>query len=407
MRWRLTALVLLAAAAGVGGYLALSEGEGRHAREGSPPLRVAGGLEVALQDDPVFIRDAYYDRERACEYARRLGVSWLRINVYWHSVLGPAARRRRPPATGARYDWGSYDRALLAARAHGVRVELTLTGPAPRWATTGAPGGVDRPDARAFAGFARAAASHFRGRVGRYSIWNEPNYRTFLAPQSAAPALYRRLFEAGSSAIRTVDPGAQVLIGETAPNGVRGKVIAPLEFLRRVACATADYRPDGSCAPLRADGYAHHPYQFLAPPERPLPGADNVAIGSLGRLTAALDRLAATGLLSTPHGDPLPVYLTEFGYFRRGRRVLPMATRAAYLRRAFALAAREYPRVRQMLQYLLVSPPVDYPGGHFDTSILPRSGEPTRSFEALAAWAAAQRRFGRIAAAVPYAPARP
>jgi len=400
MRRRLTALVLLAAAAGAGGYLALSGGEGHNPRHGSPPVRAQGGLEVALQDDPVFIRDAYYDRERAYADARRLGVSWLRINVYWHSVLGPAARRRRAPAR-PRYDWGSYDRAILAAHAHGVRVELTLTGPAPRWATAGAPGGVDRPDAGAFAGFARAAASHFRGRVRRYSIWNEPNYATFLSPQSVAPAVYRRLFEAGSSAIRALDPGAQVLIGETAPNGVRGKVIAPLEFLRRVACATPAYRPARRCAPLRADGYAHHPYQFLAPPERSRTGVDNVAIGSLDRLPAALDRLAAAGLLSTPGGDPLPVYLTEFGYFRRGGRVLPPAVRAAYLRRAFALAARDYPRVRQMLQYLLVSPPIDYPGGHFDTSIVSRSGKPTRSFEALAAWTAAQRRFGRIAPPAP------
>jgi hypothetical protein len=399
MRWRLTALVLVAVAAGVGVYLALTGGEGGRPGVGPPVKPVQGGLEVALQDDPVFIRDAYYDRERAYADARLLGVSWLRINVYWHSVLGPSARRRRAPAR-PRYDWGSYDRAIRAAQAHGVRVELTLTGPAPRWAAAGGRGGVDRPDARAFAGFARAAAAHFRGRVPRYSIWNEPNYATFLSPQSEAPLVYRRLFDAGWSVIKAADPRAQVLIGETAPNGVRGRVTAPLRFLRRVACATRAYRPAGGCRPLRADGYAHHPYQFLTPPERPRAGADNVGIGSLGRLTAALDRLAGAGLLSTPGGEPLPVYLTEFGYFRRGRRVLPPGRRAAYLRRAFALAARHYPRVRQMLQYLLVSPPRDYPGGHFDTSLLPRSGVRTRSFEALAGWAAAQLRFGRIARTV-------
>ena len=79
-------------------------------------------------------------------------------------------------------------------------------------------------------------------------------------------------------------------------------------------------------------------------------------------------RLAAAGLLSTPAGHPLPVYLTEFGYYRSGPHALAPDTRAAYLVRAFGIAARLYPRVRQILQYLLVAPPPGYPGGRFDTS---------------------------------------
>lgn len=395
MRRRLTALVVIAAAA-VAVYLALSSGGGgRSGRSVLPPRPAERGIEVALQDDPVFIREAYFDRDRAFADARRLGVSWLRMNVYWHSVMGRAAFSRRPPARET-YDFGSYDRAIRAARRHGIRVELTLTGPAPRWASDGR-GGVTRPDARAFAGFARAAAEHFRGRVGRYSIWNEPNSVTSLAPRSEAAARYRALFEAGWSAIKRVDPSARVLIGETAPGRVSGRVTAPLAFLRAVACATHDYRPGRTCPALRADGYAHHPYQFTTPPERAGGRADDVAIGSLDRLVAALDRLAHAGLLATPRGGPLPVYLTEFGYFRRRGRVLPGPTRAAYLARAFAVAASRYPRVRQMLQYLLVSPPPDYPGGGFDTSIVRRSGARTRSFEALAGWASAAARLGEIA----------
>ena len=68
-----------------------------------------------------------------------------------------------------------------------------------------------------------------------------------------------------------------------------------------------------------ADGYAHHPYDFANPPAAPYPGADNVTMGTLGRLTTALDRLAAAKALRTPDGKPLDVYLTEFGYFASGR----------------------------------------------------------------------------------------
>jgi hypothetical protein len=354
----------------------------------------SGAIEIALQDDPVFRVQAYYDRERAFAQAKRLGVSWLRLNVLWAAAAKSSARRRTAPASPA-YDWSAWDGAAQAARNHGVHVEMALTGPAPAWATGNGRIGPYRPDATLYAGFARAAALHFRGLVGRYSVWNEPNYVSWLSPLSAGPQLYRRLYEAGWSAIKGADPGAQVLIGETAPYAQAGRSTAPLAFLRGVTCATSDYRAAGGCTGLRAEGFAHHPYDYLEPPERAYPGADNVTIGTLSRLTGALDRLARAGLLSTPGGRGLPVYLTEFGYFARGRRALPAATRAEYLRRAFDIAARRYPRVRQLLQYLLVAPPRGYPGGRFDTSLLTGSGTPTASYDALAGWA--RRHVGSVA----------
>ena len=55
--------------------------------------------------------------------------------------------------------------------------------------------------------------------------------------------------------------------------------------------------------------------------------------------------------------------------------------------RAFGIAAHLYPRVRQILQYLLVAPPPGYPGGQFDTSLLTQTGIATPALKALAAWA--------------------
>ena len=349
--------------------------------------RAPRGLEIALQDNAVFLERNYYDRALAFRQARELGVSWMRTNLLWSRV-------ERSPR--GRYDWSQYDDLVAAAGASGIRVELALTGPAPPWATGNGREGGHRPDARRFGAFARAAAEHFRGRVRRYSIWNEPNFVSWLEPQSDAATLYRRLYEAGWAAVKGVDPGAQVLIGETAAYAKPPNARAPLEFLRELACAGRDYRPARRCRPLRADGYAHHPYHFTSPPESTYPGEDNVTIGTLGRLTRALDRLATAGLLTTPQGRPLDVYLTEFGYFASGDRALPAAQRAEYLPRAFAIAARRYPRVRQMLHYLLVTPPRSYPGGNFNTGIVSQSGDPHQSFAALAAWARDGRRRGRV-----------
>jgi hypothetical protein len=408
VRWRLAAAAAAALAVAAGVYLVLSDGGGgghapRNVRRapvvrppvvGPPPARA--GFEVALQDDPVFVRRDYYSRDRAFEDARRLGVTWVRMNVLWGRTAGRSRTAKAPPAR-PRYDFLSYDLAVAAARRHGLRVELTLTGPAPAWATGDGHYGTLRPDARAFARFAAIAARHFRRVVTRYSIWNEPNFDQFLTPLPDAPALYRRLYEGAFTAIKRVDPAAQVLIGETAPYGIGGRVMAPLAFLRAVACARSDYEPARRCRELRADGYAHHPYQFQSPPEQPQAGADTAQIGSLDRLTRALDRLAGAGLLATPAGGALPVYLTEFGYFRRGHRSLPEARRADYLPRAFAVAADRYPRVRQLLQYQLASPPPGYYGSHFNTGIMGRDGAPTPSFRALAAWTAREAAAGRVA----------
>ena len=91
----------------------------------------------------------------------------------------------------------------------------------------------------------RAAAEHFKGRVDRYSIWNEPNYPAWISPQRQSPQIYRKLYEAGYKAIKEADPAAQVLIGETVPyGGSRQARLAtpPLKWLRDVACVNARYK---------------------------------------------------------------------------------------------------------------------------------------------------------------------
>ena len=74
----------------------------------------------------------------------------------------------------------------------------------------------------------RTVAAHFKGRVDRYAIWNEPNLSAWLAPSSTSPAQYRSLYKTAYTAIKTVDPKAKVLFGELAPNR-DGRTIAPLQ----------------------------------------------------------------------------------------------------------------------------------------------------------------------------------
>ena len=69
-----------------------------------------------------------------------------------------------------------------------------------------------------------------------------------------------------------------------------------------MTCVNARYKRAKSCPKLKADGYAHHPYDFRHSPSFQYPGADNVTIGTLSRLTKGLDKLRKSGALRTSNG---------------------------------------------------------------------------------------------------------
>jgi hypothetical protein len=163
-----------------------------------------------------------------------------------------------------------------------------------------------------------------------------------------------------------------VLIGETSPQA-RGKAgMAPLTWLRKMVGRSH----------LRADGYAHHPYDYRNSPRRSSGGRDDVTIASLGRLTHELSRLARSHRLRTPHGGALPLYLTEYGYLVRGRFKMNPARAARYLPQAFSIALHNR-NVKSMLQYGLVSAPIDV---NWDSALLTSSGQQRPMFRSLRSW---------------------
>ena len=79
-----------------------------------------------------------------------------------------------------------------------------------------------------------ALARRYGAQVDTWSIWNEPNQPQFLMPQyrkerPVSPALYRDLYRAAYSAIRSVPENRRdkILIGETSPRG-NENVVHPL-----------------------------------------------------------------------------------------------------------------------------------------------------------------------------------
>jgi hypothetical protein len=359
----------------------------------------AKGMEVATQDDFALVSNIPRGaRAKGIKLTAGLNASWIRANVLWSYVAGSAAKKKKEPKT-IRYNWTGYDALVSAAAARGIHVELALAGRAPAYATGNHKIGPDRVKAAPFKRFARAAALHFGSSVNRYSIWNEPNFRGWLSPVAQQGKLYRALYTAGYSAIKAANPAAQVLIGETSPYAIgrnNKNAQPPLSFLRSVTCANSHYKRAHKCSTLKTDGFAHHPYDFRHKVTYKYPGADNVTLATLSRLTSALSKLRKAKLLTTPSGGVPYVYLTEYGYFASGRYRLSESKRGSYLVQAFNLALKNK-RVKQMLQFVLIRPSSKYL--FFDTSLASHSGKPGGAYKKLAAWAKKEAARGLIALA--------
>lgn len=343
----------------------------------SSSAHAAQGMELALQDDAAFVTQEYprVKHAKAFSLINDLHVTWLRVNIGWAGVIGSkAAKARTKPAT-VKYDFTSYDTLINAAQANGIALEVGLTGAAPAWATANKKVGPNKPNAKHFREFVQAAVDHLGPHVKRWSIWNEPNHTGWISPLKSQAGIYRSLYNTGYSVIKAADPTDQVLIGETAPYASRkGVAQPPLTFLRALT----------KSGTLRADGYAHHPYDFMHKPSYKYPGKDNVTLSGLNKLTKLLDSLTARKKLMTPEGGKLDLYLTEFGYLRSGKQKQTEANRAKYIRQGYDMALK-HPRVRQMLHFLLVQPASKY--RFFDTSLTSQGGGRTATYNALRDWA--------------------
>lgn len=313
----------------------------------------APAMELGVEDNPVFFSQSYYSRDDALTKARTLGARTVRLEMYWSDYV----RRGYPP----------YDAAVDAARARGLTPQLTLVG-TPKFDNGDARIRWRNPNVRLFAGWMGAVVTHFRERVSRYSVWNEPNQCYFLSKgpcsysRSAVSArvnVYRTLYRAAYRAAKRSDRRAEVLIGELAP------INNPLSFLSGVA--NGSYR-------LLADGAALHPYELVK--HRSVTG-----ISSTPFIKRTLSTLARKGHLRTPNRATVPIYYTEFGYITGYGGIRTEAERARRTVAAFRYAKRQ--GVRQMVYYHLVKARAGF-ADPFPSGIITSTGGVTSTYTALA-----------------------
>lgn len=249
---------------------------------------------------------------------------------------------REGTAKGKSFDFSVYDGIVNQARAQGIHPQIVLDN------RQGFKGGMGDP--KKYAEFVRAAAIHFKGRVGTYSLINEPN-------EKMAPDKYRQLYVRGQRALNRADKNAQILFGELSPHNT-------MEYAQKVIGKRG----------LTASGFAWHPYQS----SDPLSANADLGSGGIGRLNTLQKQIADMNI-KTRAGKTPGSYLTEFGYGKYAARNIDPNIAAQYWPRALRKARNA--GVKELIAYTLTGSP----NTNWDTGLLNPDGTPRPAYQAIAA----------------------
>ncbi len=207
--------------------------------------------------------------EEDVRHMRAGGIGSVRMGMGWDSVQA---------TRGGPYNWEIIDREVARAASHGLRALPFLGGVAPWLGTTPTTLPVDSAQAvEEWKAFVSAAVKRYGPNgefwalhppgvavdgvvipeplpIRTWQIWNEVNFFYFAFPVS--PARYARLLKPSSNAIKSVDPGAKILLsglfGDPKEGGAYGRSAA--DFLNAL------YRAPG--IERYFDAVALHPYAF-------------------------------------------------------------------------------------------------------------------------------------------------
>jgi hypothetical protein len=248
-------------------------------------------IQYGVQDDAWLL----YGPEapaRRIQVLQQLGVDLVRLTLRWDAVARSVPTDARNPNDPA-YDWDLYDPILQRLRAAHIGVLISLWG-TPDWANGGQKPNFMPTDGASLASFAYAAATRFPW-ITRWTIWNEPNVRLFLIPNS--PSLYTsRLLNPAFRALKSANPRNLVAGGVTSPRKTPSGV-SPIAWIRGMRAAHA-----------QLDAYAQNPYP-VRPGETPSAGGcwrcTEVTMATLPKLIAEVKRR---------FGPRTRIWLTEYGY---------------------------------------------------------------------------------------------
>ena len=282
------------------------------------PVKPADGgkfVQGETVGDGMIVQAYYQDRNRVFNMVNDLNYKWVKQQIEWKETENPKGT----------YYWDELDRVVNDAQAHNLKVLVTIT-KAPEWATGGGNGFPKDP--KDLGDFMLAMATHFKGRIGAYEIWNEQN----LTGESGVidPGRYVELLKEAYLGVKAVDPSAVIVTGALAPTGVNdplGKrapnvdgVIPDLDYLNQM------FQYNDGEVRLYYDALGSHPYGFNNPPDTKWPDNPNFnlsfPIGSDGKPnyynrsnSFYFRRIEDQRAIMEKYGDgQKQMWVTEFGW---------------------------------------------------------------------------------------------
>jgi len=211
------------------------------------------------------------------ELMEKAGMGWARMDFNRDST---------EPQPG-QYDWSQQDQVVDEAAQFGVKL-MPILDYQPAWEKEKNHGPATDEERASFAQYAHAAASHFKGRIDAWEIWNEPNIG-FWKPEPNARD-YALLLEATYPAIKSADPNSRVVGGSLA--GIEG--MTDPDFVRQICSyGAADYM----------DVLSIHPYRY----------GNNPEINYPERIEELRDILGGYGK------HDMPIWITEIGWDSSGK----------------------------------------------------------------------------------------
>jgi hypothetical protein len=247
-------------------------------RANAPSYGATAGAGAELRHVPLGLCEDYPEETRSLAEVQRdfgvlkaAGLDVLRVSIGWDGVEPERDH----------YDFAFWDAFVAAATESGVRL-IPYVAYTPRWDSDGTPEAFWKTPPRdpgEFAELMGLLAARYRGRIGSWEIWNEPDNRDYWLGTAAD---YATLLAAGSAAVRRANPRAEVVSG-----GLAGHVA----FLRELF--------DEHDAAARVDVVNLHAYYETWNPS------------PLEELPRYLDDVSA---IVARHGGHQAIWLAEVGY---------------------------------------------------------------------------------------------
>jgi arabinogalactan endo-1,4-beta-galactosidase len=169
-----------------------------------------------VMGDGPLLRDARVDLDAETRLMAASGVGSVRVALYWSDM-------ERSPG---QMDWAATDRIVGSAARAGIRVLPTVVR-TPDWAAV-SPGSEGTPprNNEDYARFLRATVARYGNRgvfwaehpelralpPRMWQVWNEPDIGRYWTAKPWVTT-YLRLLKAGRQAIKSVDPGAKIVLG--------------------------------------------------------------------------------------------------------------------------------------------------------------------------------------------------